>query len=247
MSEEVKKENVVKLNIVKSDFVGNVTSKLITSSKLSRMIAKVFGAITPCINGVKIGIQPNGQLSTSVAFRFVEERDILDGKVAFVKSMSKEKAALSIVESINGRADSMRNYDLTDEAKSVLQRLIPTHLDNNVSVFRNVRKDGKEVYEPIWNLVSSDSTYEVDPFRGIFNGVVYVTLDLRRMLTLIFGKDNDEGDHFVYDAMAIRPLQGNQMMASWLIQISQFNASEIKAIAEETNIIVGNNNGYINY
>ena len=249
MTEEVKKETKgVKLNIVKSEFVGNVTSTLVTSTKLARMIAKLFGSITPCINGVKIAPQPNARLTASVAFRYVEDRDVPNGKVAFVKSMSKEKAAISIVESINGRADSMRNYDLTDEAKSVLEDLIPTHLENGTSVFNMVRRDGKEVREVNWNLISVDSVYEVDPFRRTANGIVYVTLDLRRILAMIYGETNADDDRLVYDAAAIRPLSGNNVAVSpWLIQISQFNASEIRAIAEETNVIVSNNDGYINY
>lgn len=246
---ETTEKKGVELKVANSQFIGNVVGKLMTSSDLSRMIAKVFNAITPCCRGVKITPMPNGQLTASISFEYVNENDIPSNMVSFVKNMSKERSTITIVEAINGVRESMHNYELTDDAKGILRKLIPTNV-NGKPVFRNVKKEGaKESYEPVWDMVSYDSVYEADPFRRKFNGIVYVTLDLRRVLTMIYGTMNEEGDRLQYDAVAVRPIQmtgPSQYVSAWLINISQFNSSEIQKIAEKTNIIVGNNDGYIN-
>ena len=215
------------INIESCEMESLTKNKLITTRDLGRMVNKVFRTAMPEYEGSRV--YPEGY--SVVADIFFAERtqntDFSNGKIKVlqrrdVQDKNGKRKASSIIDSYNSRNKTSNAYELTQQGRDALSEFIdPVYFKGNMND-----------HKIDWKKVTSEMVERVDYFnnsRALFR----VKIDLRRLLSKIYGKKNGKS-LLMYDITVCRPLNqmqdpatGNIMSSEYLLNIVQLDKDSL--------------------
>lgn len=203
------------------DFNGTFKSKLITTFKIGEIINRLFKSVLSDYEGCIIVPNNFGQFEVVMYFR--DKGAAPDNKVKAIMSASsktnKQNSALERIQQMNIR-NSAKKYELTQEAKDVIEEFIPT-------------KPGQS---PKWSehvFEQNEVNYNVQTVYVRVNG-----LDLLRVLGKLYGrKSGDSRIEYAVSPVRVVGADVNGQLKNWLISVQQLDSTKVEELANELGMI----------
>ena len=230
----------------KMEFRPTESTKIMTDNELYGLVKEYFAAVTPNPCRVRIQTTRNGKFVLEVKFAYVPGK-APEGKVMFVKDItlsdgdSKNKLSM-MIQNMNG-GQASKKYDLTNEAKSILEpflsdknyKRVMSNMGfsiNEYPVFMQKLVDGKTVITPNWNVASESVIEQTSPLQNIYNGCVIVQIDVAKFFKHIYGDKSADGDRICWDAIygisASAKVFG--LTSEFFVQVIRFNMDEMESM-----------------
>ena len=233
-NEENKKEKREKF-VIEIDhphpFNGNAATKLVTSDRLTKMIAQVFRDVFEDFEGCIFEVTNSARPTISLIFNHGQyDKDAI---VACTRA-SSSATGNKVVDSIRYRDSYNRNgdrYILTDDGKDAIMNLLaPEHYRNG---------------NPNWKILVSEYVERtmMNQYNQFGTAVQYTKvsgLSLDRLCGLLYGSKED-GDRYEYQTFVGAPLNvgyANNMPYSsrYAIWITRVSSKEMNKTFEELGV-----------
>lgn len=233
----------------KMEFVPTESTKIMSDNELYALVKEYFGAITPNPCRVRIQTTKNGKFVLEVKFAYIPNTTAPEGKVMFVKDIAQSSASNAkdkvsmLIQNMNGGQQAAKKYDLTDDAKQILEpflsdknyKKVVSNMGfaiNECPVFIQKLIDGKTVVTPNWNIAAESIVERTSPLQNVYNGYVIVQIDVGKFFKHIYGSKSKDGDRICWDAIygisATAKVFG--LTSEFFVQVIRFNMDEMEAM-----------------
>lgn len=236
MKNETIKRDLLTLEIQEfADFEGTITSKMINTHNLAKLINERLQPVFDDYRGSFISPMPNGAgIGITLIFNQLQPQQITEESVlAFKSTESARGAGGNIAERSRVLFNSIyngRKFQITDDAAHALGVL-----------FRDPAKIN-------WNSASGERYNRNGMGQGSCN---YINgLDINKVLEMIYGSRNDDGVKIFYRAQITSPIGNNgmQQVNNWLMRIDMMTEESGAEMCQEAGVVsLGDNNCVVGY
>ena len=221
------------------DLIATVYSDTV---KFPKEVNSLFRSVFADWHGTKIELIQNRQIFTTIHFHEIPEGSEGDSLYRGIeRTVTKESlsSADSRIDALNHFASfGHRNqYRLTKEAKQILKDVVPVQYINH----KNGNVD--------WNKLVSEGSIPSDMGYGMI-ATVQVVVDINRILKLMYGDKDEEGNKWQYMATIGNPINpapspAGLIASQWQLFLMRCNVKDVEYLAREYGLRFGSDNGII--
>ena len=226
MSNEEKKEQkgLLKLEFTEFDeFDGTIASKIINTHSLAKKVNARLGVIFKDYRGCYIQPTPTGGgISVTLIFNQLSPAEIGEDDILAFRSIESNRGHGTIAERSRTITNGMRNgrrFQITDDGANALGQL-----------FRDPARIN-------WNNASGEKYDQNGMFR---EGSNFVTgLDINKVLEMIYGSKNENGDIIYYNLGIMGPVSTPQMamINNWVARVDMMTNKSMEDMCSEAGFV----------
>ena len=211
------------------EFEGTIVSKIINTHSLAKKVNARLSGIFKDYRGCYIQpIPTGGGISVTLVFNQLPLSDVHEDDIVAFKCIEAARGTGSIAERSRILTNGMRNgrkFQITDDAANAIGAL-----------FRDPARIN-------WNNASGEKYDQNGMMR---DGSNFITgLDINKVLEMIYGSKNENGDIIYYNMDVMGPISSPQMAVvnNWVVRVDMMtNKSRDDMCAEAGFITLGNYN-----
>ena len=250
INETTGKKKFHRLQLSGADYTPLLACAMGTTREFALMVGESLRKLFSDIHGANIVMDPsylsgNDPLRLTLFFKYSPETAD-DNTIQAVRRIDEKDEGvsdtLSAINKFNKQFGSNNSapklFELTEEAKEILEQLAPADCFNN-------RK-------PNWGMITDNvitSEYSESTYFGN-STVVYlaVRVDFSKVLAAFYGYTDEQGYKYNYRVNVIGPVSPNvapgqaaPVVNDWRILIARLNATELENVSRKTGLVMNSN------
>ena len=241
MSEQIQNQEL-KFDPKPIDFPALYSTAYFDTQSLCKLINNLFKDLFQDYYGSRIEIVQNRSLMCSIFFSDNSSFQTNEAPYRAIEPILQKDKIKSGEDKINAfnhvtSHGRQNNYQLTEQGKQLLSRVINNSFVNNM----NGKID--------WKKVTAEGSFQTNAgMYGSTKSYFQVMIDLVKILKAAYGSITDDGGRWQYSidiGNPINPAQvgnGNTLANKWQIFVTRVNSNDVNKIAEEYGYTIDINN-----
>lgn len=200
-----------------------VRTTLMSTTDLCQYINEVFKPVAKDYYGSEVFPNANGQIEVNMVFKAIPDND--KNRRVFIpigadESKKTENSVLNRINALNAMNMGSNTMKMTSYGTEILYDLMQTNAR------KKINPDKPETMNNFFAEIKENAGYGIT-VQNVYNTVV--GLDIYKILPLIFGSTDDNGDKVIRKINPIRPLTAGVVVAARPNYLIEIQTMSIKA------------------
>ena len=225
--------------------------RLMPQTQFEEDVNSIFAITLPQYCGCTLIANAQRQMQLTIYFEDRPDLAWANGTVRAIKSIYDKDAAVNTSMDLIERTNHIyrnrqRIWELTQEGKDILAPFVSREFVKGDPADNNFNWENQKLSYEV-----TENNFINGGFNVITSRKLAVTLDINRVLSMMYGAKNEEGHKFYYMMIPLSPLpshtftdaNGHQIIQKYLIEILQADAENIDKLTKDIYMGIAANSG----